>query len=61
MAQRMRNEFEEDTTAIDIFGKFCEEGTEEEHHIVEGVEAMPEGRNDEDCHAVVETRSFARY
>jgi len=42
VSEWMRNEPEEDSTAIDILGKLCKESTEEEHHIVEWVEAMPE-------------------
>lgn len=56
----MRNESEQNTTAIHIFSKFSEESAEEEHHIVEGVESMPEGRDNEHSHAVAKTWALSR-
>ena len=43
---------EEDSAAIDVLTQLSKEGAEEEHHIVEWVESVPEGRADESSKVV---------
>jgi hypothetical protein len=50
------NEPKENSASIDILCEFSKESTEEEHHVVERIEPMPEGRDDEYCHAVEQSR-----
>ena len=52
----MRNEAEVNPTAINVLCKLSQDGTSEEHHIIEGIETVPEGRGDEGCKVVSKTR-----
>jgi hypothetical protein len=57
----MGDKVEEDATSINILRELPEHGREEEHHIVEWVEAVPEGRADEGGEVVHQTGLLARH
>lgn len=54
--QGVGDESEEHATTVDVFGQFSQHCAEEEHHVVEWVESVPEGRADENDHIVFEAR-----
>ena len=51
---------EEDAAAINVFAEFAKNSTAKEHKIVEWVETVPEGRNNESGEIVSEARLLVR-
>lgn len=60
-SQCRRNISEEHSASIDVLAKLTKESTEEEHHVVEGVETVPESAADESSEVVVEARFLTRH
>ena len=56
----MGNEAEENAAAVYVFAEFAKDCTAKEHKIVEWVETMPEGRDNESGEIVSEARLLAR-